>query len=267
MKKYPGYRRPPPTRVTAADRFGTRPPRPGTTATRAGRGSERDLDRGGLRTALFVALAAPLATYYGACLFFLFLYSVAFPPITAVQLQRVVESVASGEMPPFRYDPVGRDEISEHLPHAVIAAEDGRFYEHGGVDWQAIQQAIEDNRRRGEAWRGGSTITQQLVKNLFMTTHSSYVRKAVELPLTYLAELVLSKERILLLYLNVIEWDAGVYGAEAASQRYYGKPAASLSRYQAAALAAVIPSPRKRTPQNSAWYANIILRRMQQMGW
>jgi len=208
-----------------------------------------------------------VSTYLGFCTLCLAAYNLIPPPTTGVQIQRRIESLFEDEAYGKRYTPIPRSEMSVNLRHAVVAAEDGRFYEHFGIDWEAIQEAIEDNRRRGRAWRGGSTITQQLVKNLFMTTHSSYVRKAFEVPLTYLAELLLSKERILDLYLNVIEWDRGVYGAEAAAQRYYGTSAARLSRSQAAGLAAVIPNPRHRTPQTATRYRGIILRRMSQMGW
>jgi monofunctional glycosyltransferase len=208
-----------------------------------------------------------LATYYGLAAFLLLLYNVVPPPVTGVQIQRLVESVFEEEDYAYRYNPEPLDEISSHLQHAVVAAEDGRFYEHFGVDWQAIQDAIEDNRQRGTMWRGGSTITQQLVKNLFMTTHSSIIRKALEFPLTYMAEVLLPKDRILYLYLNVIEWGRGVYGAEAAAQRYYGTAAANLSRYQAATLAAIIPNPRTRSPQRMGSYTSTILTRMGQMGW
>lgn len=217
--------------------------------------------------AAFVAVVGPLVTYYGFCTLCLVLYNVVPPPVTGVQLQRRVESFFEDEPYARRYRPVGAARLSPHLRHAVVAAEDGRFYEHSGVDWEAVQKAIQDNQRRGRVWRGGSTITQQLVKNLFMTTHSSFVRKALEIPLTYLAELLLPKERILVLYLNVIEWGRGIYGAEAAARHYYGKPAADVTRYQAAALAAVIPSPRRRTPQRMGGYASAILRRMHQHGW
>jgi monofunctional glycosyltransferase len=208
-----------------------------------------------------------LATYYGGCAFLLLLYNV-FPPLTTgVQIQRFAESLFEEQEYDFRYNPTSLANISDDLEHAVVAAEDGRFYRHGGVDWEALQQAMEDNRRRGRMWRGGSTITQQLVKNLFMTTHSSLVRKALEFPLAYMAEILLSKERILYLYLNVIEWGRGVYGAEAAAQRYFGTSSAELSRYQAASLAAIIPSPRSRMPQRMGGYTNTILLRMRQMGW
>lgn len=208
-----------------------------------------------------------VSTYFGICIFLLVLYNFVYPPITGVQTQRLVEAVILGEKVTYWYDPVSSAGISSQLRHAVIAAEDGRFLEHNGIDWKAVEKAMEDNRRRGEVWRGGSTITQQLVKNLFMTTHSSFVRKAFEIPLTYLAELILPKERILDIYLNVIEWGRGVYGADPAARYYYGVSASRLSRYQAAALAAVIPSPRRRSPQRMGWYTSIILQRMGQLGY
>ena len=214
-----------------------------------------------------MALISALTAYYGFCALLLLLYTAVSPPTTGVHMQRRVESFFQDDAYEKQYDPVARAQISPHLPHAVVAAEDARFYAHGGVDWQAVRKAIEDNRARGRAYRGGSTITQQLVKNLFMTTHSSYVRKALELPLTYLAELILSKERMLTLYLNVIEWDRGIFGAEAAARHYYGASAKKVSRYQAAALAACIPDPLGRTPNRMGGYTTIILRRMQQMGW
>lgn len=212
-------------------------------------------------------LASVAASYYGLCTLLLLLYAVLPPPITGVQLQRSVEYFFDGEPVAYAYQPVPASEISNHLRHALIAAEDGRFFEHGGIDWQSVQKAIEDNRRRGRVYRGGSTISQQLVKNLFMTTHSSFVRKVLEVPLTYLAELILSKDRILTLYLNVIEWDRRVYGAEAAARRYYGVSAGGLSRYQSAALASVVPNPRARSPESVRWYADLIRRRMGQMGY
>lgn len=222
------------------------------------------------KRALYGVLLLPVmlvTTYFGLCVLLLGAYTVVDPVTTGVQMQRRIEALAQGTDYTKRYEPVSAEAISPHLRHAAVAAEDARFFDHLGVDWQAVQKAIEDNRRRGRTWRGGSTITQQLVKNLFQTTHSSYVRKALELPLTYAAEAILSKDRILTLYLNVIEWDDAVYGAEAAAQHYYGRAAADLSRSQAAALAACIPNPRARTPQRMTAYRNVILTRMRQMGW
>ena len=136
------------------------------------------------------------------------------------------------------------DEISPRLVRAVIAAEDIRFSEHGGIDYDAIRQALSANRREGRVVAGGSTITQQLAKNLFLSSRQSYLRKAREAIYAYELEWFLGKRRIMELYLNVIEWDEGVYGAEAAAQHYFDRPAAQLSNFQVAHLAAIIPGPR-----------------------
>jgi monofunctional glycosyltransferase len=214
---------------------------------------------------ILTIVAIPI-TYLGFCTMLLAAYIVVPPPVTGVQIQRAVEAIFEDE--PFRhnYRPVGAAALSPHLRNAVVAAEDGRFYQHRGLDPDAIRQAYEETRS-GRRVRGGSTITQQLVKNLFMTTHRSMIRKAFEVPLALVAEVLLSKDRILTLYLNVVEWDRGVYGAEAAARHYYTSSAASLSRQQSAALAACLPNPRQRNPQSMGWYTNIILRRMGQMGW
>jgi len=189
------------------------------------------------------------------------------PLTTAVQLQRRVEALLSGRPTSQRYTFVPRDRIAGHLGHAVIAAEDGRFFQHHGIDWREVQKAADDNRRRGRLWRGGSTITQQLVKNLFLTTHLAFVRKPIEVPLALLAELILSKQRILELYLNVVEWGPSIFGAEAAAQYHYRVPAARLTREQAAHLAACLPAPRRRRPTSVERYAGQILGRMDQLGW
>jgi len=139
---------------------------------------------------------------------------------------------------------VAYDHISNQLKRAVIAAEDARFSEHEGVDWEAIQKAYETNRKRGRPARGGSTITQQLAKNLFLSSERSYWRKGQELVLTYLIEFVWDKRRILEVYLNVAEWGEGVFGAEAAARHYYGIPAAQLGAEQSARLAAMLPRPK-----------------------
>ena len=134
--------------------------------------------------------------------------------------------------------------ISDHLKRAVIASEDARFPDHDGVDWAAIEQAFERNRARGRSAFGGSTITMQLAKNLFLTGERSYWRKGQELLITGMLEAVLDKRRILEIYLNVAEWGVGVFGCEAAAQHYFGVPAARLSPAQAARLAAMLPRPR-----------------------
>ena len=219
-----------------------------------------------LRRAARVLLLV-IAGFYALVLLSL-VYLRFLPPLTTgVQAQRRVEALLGGDEYRKRYEFVGLEEISDHLEHAVIAAEDGRFYEHHGFDFEQMRKALEEAARRGEAPRGASTITQQLVKNLFFTTHRSYIRKGLEMTITPLAELVLPKDRILELYLNVVEWGVGVYGAEAAARRYYETSASDLGRDRSARLAALLPAPRTRMPGAMGWYSSIILQRMRAMGW
>lgn len=135
--------------------------------------------------------------------------------------------------------------ISGHLKRAVVTAEDARFVNHEGVDWDALHKAYEDNIKRGKPARGGSTISQQLAKNLFLSGERSYARKAQELVITFMIEFVWDKQRIFEVYLNVVEWGDGVFGAEAAARHYYGVSATQLSPEQAARLAAFLPSPKR----------------------
>lgn len=135
--------------------------------------------------------------------------------------------------------------ISRHLKQAVVAAEDDRFLDHDGFDWEGIQHAMEKNARKGKAVAGGSTISQQLAKNLFLSPSKSYVRKAQEALITLMIETCWSKQRILEVYLNVVEWGAGVFGAQAAAVHYYGIPASRLGPEQAARLAVMLPNPRR----------------------
>ena len=144
----------------------------------------------------------------------------------------------------IRYTWVPYDKISRNLKRALIASEDSTFVDHEGFDWDGIQLAIEKNRAKGKTVAGGSTITQQLAKNLFLSPEKSYLRKGQEAIITLMLERMLDKERILELYLNVIEWGNGIFGAEAAARRYYGISAAQLSVEQAAKLAAMAPNPR-----------------------
>jgi monofunctional biosynthetic peptidoglycan transglycosylase len=134
--------------------------------------------------------------------------------------------------------------ISANLKRAVIASEDGRFVEHDGVDWEAMQKAYRDNLRRGHTARGGSTISQQLAKNLFLSSRRSYLRKAQELIITFMIEATWNKRRILEVYLNVVEWGDGVYGAEAGARHYFGLPSSALDQDQAARMAAMLPAPK-----------------------
>jgi monofunctional biosynthetic peptidoglycan transglycosylase len=188
------------------------------------------------------------------------------PFTTAVQVERHLES--SLHRKPYRkfyaFAPI--EQISPALQHAVVAAEDGRFFQHHGFDWKQVQIAVEDDLDRGKS-RGASTITQQLVKNLFLTTSRSFVRKAIEFTIVPLTELLLSKKRILELYLNVIEWGPGVYGAEASSRHYFQVPARRITRDQAVELASILPAPLRRRPGRLTEYDRIISERMAQMGW
>ncbi|HXV10494.1 MAG TPA: monofunctional biosynthetic peptidoglycan transglycosylase [Burkholderiales bacterium] len=138
--------------------------------------------------------------------------------------------------------------ISPHLKRAVVAAEDARFMSHGGFDWEEIRNAFERNVREGEIVRGGSTITQQLAKNLFLSGERAWWRKAQEALITLMLESLMTKRRILEIYLNVIEWGDGIFGAEAAARQHFGESAASLDPEQAARLAAMVPSPRLYLP-------------------
>ena len=189
------------------------------------------------------------------------------PPTTVVHMQRHVQAWVHGTPYHDRYRFVPMNQISPDLQHAVVAAEDARFYQHHGFDWHAIQLAAEDDME-GKRLRGGSTITQQLVKNLFFGTGRSFLRKGAEFTLVPVAEVALGKQRILELYLNIVEWGpGGIYGADAASRYYYRIPARSVGREQAAQLAAVLPAPRRRRPERMTGYTARILERMRQMGW
>ncbi|MEO1075265.1 MAG: monofunctional biosynthetic peptidoglycan transglycosylase [Bacteroidota bacterium] len=208
-----------------------------------------------------------VAGYFLACALLIAAYRVVDPPFTTVHLERWVESWSTDSAYDYRRDIVPLAEISDQLERAVVASEDARFYQHHGFDWVEIGKAREEAARGGRL-RGASTITQQLAKNLFLTTDRSWLRKAAEVPLAVVIELLLPKERILELYLNSIEWGPdGVFGAEAAAQVHYGLTAAQLSRNQAARLAAIIPAPRTRQPHAADRTAQFILRRMWQLGY
>ncbi len=189
------------------------------------------------------------------------------PFTTGVQIERRVEALFTRKSYHKRYTFVPLNRISRNLQHAVIAAEDTRFFQHHGIDWKEVSNVVEDGIESGHIDRGASTITQQLVKNLFFTTRRSALRKVPEFTLAPLAELLLPKQRILELYLNVIEWGPGVYGAEAAARFHYKVPATAVDRARAVRLAAIIPSPRKRKPGRMDNYSEAIETRMRQMGW
>jgi monofunctional glycosyltransferase len=188
------------------------------------------------------------------------------PPTTAVQVQRHVQAWLHQAPYRKRYKFIPLSQISPNLQHAVVAAEDSRFYQHHGFDWHEIQIAADEDWEGGRT-RGASTITQQLVKNLFFGTGRSFLRKGVEFTLVPFAELFLGKQRILEIYLNVVEWGPGIYGADAACHAYDGTAARNTDREQAARLAAILPAPLKRRPARMNQYSALILERMRQMGW
>jgi monofunctional biosynthetic peptidoglycan transglycosylase len=148
-----------------------------------------------------------------------------------------------------RRQPVPLEQISPYLRRAVLAAEDDRFYQHNGFDFEEISRAL-DAYERGKPLRGASTISQQTAKNLFLWEGRSFLRKGLEAYLTFFIEWALPKDRILEIYLNLAEWGEGIFGAEVAARAYFGKPAAALSRHEAARLAAVLPNPRHWEPDD-----------------
>jgi monofunctional biosynthetic peptidoglycan transglycosylase len=190
------------------------------------------------------------------------------PDETTVMRQREDEARAAGRKPRHLQKTVPLRSISKNLIHAVLSAEDPNFFGHEGIDWDAIKESIETNIEKGRYARGGSTITQQLAKNLFFTTRKSLIRKAREAIVAIWMEHDLPKKRIIEVYLNVIEWGDGVYGCEAAARRYYGSSCAALSVEQAAGLAAMIPSPRRINPRtNPGLHARATRRVLSKMRW
>ena len=218
-----------------------------------------------IRTAL-LSLALVLASLWLLAALLLVAFRWIDPPTTAVHVERRLQALLQHKPYHPRDTFVPLSQISPNLQHAVIAAEDGRFYQHHGFDWHQMQIDAQGDLE-GERVRGASTLTQQLVKNLFFGTGRSILRKGAEASLVPVAELVLGKRRILELYLNLVEWGPGIYGAEAACRADYGISARAIGREQAARLAAILPAPLRRHPQRMDSYSAIILDRMRQMGW
>jgi len=186
-------------------------------------------------------------------------YAVVPPPLSTLEVWTRLSGV------PVRKQWVPLDNIAPNLAYAVIMSEDGRFCEHHGVDWAAVQKVIDS-----DASRGASTIPMQVAKNLFLWQSRSYVRKALQVPLAYYMDLVWSKRRMIEIYLNIVEWGPGVFGAEAAAQYWYKIPASKLSRRQAALLASVLPNPIERNPakpgRTTSRHAAIVEKRTAQAG-
>ncbi|MEC4687614.1 MAG: monofunctional biosynthetic peptidoglycan transglycosylase [Nitrospirota bacterium] len=200
---------------------------------------------------LIVVLGVPLAGIA-------FYWMVTFPDVgrlarnnpssTALMEARMAEARERGRTLKRKWVWVPLSRISPYLKRAVIVAEDASFYSHGGFDWEGIKEAAAHNLERGKLHRGGSTITQQLAKNLYLSSEKSLLRKAHEAVITRTLEHQLTKSRILELYLNVVEWGQGIYGAEAAARHHFGKSAAALNLEEAVFLAAILPAPRQHDP-------------------
>ena len=176
------------------------------------------------------------------------------PEITAFMQSRLDRMREKEPRAAIRHQWVPYDRISVHLKCAIVAAEDARFLDHEGFDWEAIQKAYEKNLKKGRVVAGGSTISQQLAKNLFLSGERTWWRKGEEAVITFMIETIMSKRRILEIYLNVIEWGSGVFGAEAAARHHFSMSAAMLGPEQAARLAAMVPSPRRYGPGSETAY-------------
>ena len=185
-------------------------------------------------------------------LFFVVLYKFVPVPYTPLMVIRYFENKSAGKNIETKHHWVPIEDISKNLQKAVIASEDGRFFEHYGLDFSAMRKAAVGNFK-GKKLKGGSTITQQTAKNVFLWQGRSYFRKALEAYYTVLIELIWGKERILEVYLNSIEMGDGIYGADAATQHWYKKECKSLTRMQAAGIAAILPNPRRFSPNGSAY--------------
>jgi len=174
------------------------------------------------------------------------LYWEEHPPASTAFMERSIEALQEKDSrAQLRYEWVPYERISVHLKRAVVAAEDARFLDHEGFDWEMIQKALSRNEKSGKVVAGASTISQQLAKNLFLSAERTWMRKGEEAIITWMLEKTLPKRRILELYLNVAEWGDGIFGAQAAARYHFGVPASALSPEQAAWLAVILPSPHR----------------------
>lgn len=193
---------------------------------------------------IFLALLAVVIGYHAWIFWQVWRLRDHNPESTAFMQQGLERLRESNPQARLQHTWVPYERISVHLKRAVVAAEDQKFLAHDGFDWEEMEKAYEKNQRKQRIVRGASTISQQLAKNLFLTARRSYLRKGEEAIFTVMIEQALSKRRVLEVYLNVIEWGNGIYGAEAAARHYFGKSAAELSDEEASKLAAMIPNPR-----------------------
>ena len=223
----------------------------------------------GFVSKLKVFLVKSLFWFLGLSIFFVVLFKFVPVPFTPLMVIRVVENKLAKKEIYFSHDWEPLENISVNLQKAVIASEDGTFLTHSGFDFRAMQKAYKNNER-GRRIKGGSTISQQTAKNVFLWQGRSYLRKGLEAYFTVLIELIWGKERIMEVYLNSIEMGNGVYGAQAAAEHWYRKDAVNLTPKQAAGIAAILPNPRKYTATSSSSYINNrkakILRVMKHLG-
>jgi monofunctional biosynthetic peptidoglycan transglycosylase len=194
---------------------------------------------------IFRILWKTVAWFFGLSLFFVVFFRFVPVPITPLMLIRCGEQLFDGKEMKLKHDWVSIDKISKHLPLAVVCSEVQNFMNHSGFDIAAIERSVEAVKRGSKRVKGASTISQQTAKNIFLWPGRSWIRKGFEVYFTVLIEFVWSKERIMEVYLNSIEMGNGIYGAEAAARHYWNTSAKNLSRTQAAAIAAVLPNPRK----------------------
>ena len=193
--------------------------------------------------------------FFGVSIFLVVLFKFVPVPFTPLMVIRTIENKLAGKENYYSHDWEPIENISLNLQKAVIASEDGTFLSHHGFDFTAMQKAYKNNER-GRRIKGGSTISQQTAKNVFLWQGRSYLRKGLEAYFTILIELIWGKERIMEVYLNSIEMGNGVYGAQAATQHWYRKDAKSLTKIQAAGIAAILPNPRKYSATSSSSYIN-----------
>jgi monofunctional biosynthetic peptidoglycan transglycosylase len=200
--------------------------------------------------------------FFIASIYFTICFSFIAPRRTPLMLKRQLEQIGENKKAHFHHEWVPIGQISPFLIQAVIATEDNRFMKHHGIDFGAIKKARAYNQRSTHRKRGASTISQQTAKNVFLWPARTYLRKGFEVYFTLLIETVWSKKRVMEVYLNMIEMGPGIYGAEAASQHYFNKPAYKLTRQEAVLIAVSLPNPRKRNPAKPTKY---MLRRQQQI--
>jgi monofunctional biosynthetic peptidoglycan transglycosylase len=201
-----------------------------------------------LRVILWTAIG-----FFGSTLFVVILYSFVNPPVTPLMVSRAFLRKSDGRRVGIHKDWVSFKNVSPHMIKAVVASEDNRFLDHWGIDVDAVQKAVAYNKRHRRK-HGASTITQQVAKNVFLWPARTWIRKGFEVYFTMMIEVVWSKKRIMVVYLNIVETGNGIYGVEAAARKYFHKPAARLTRSEAALIAASLPNPRVRNPAKPTSY-------------